>query len=203
MPVVTNAGCDGETIAHFHLVLNERAHLLLVIDEVRVARVLSECRGEVGSIVLERCGEHGDAVGGQCGREGVSAELVGQVVEGAAAEVRGAGAPLHQVAAVRPGDDVGKAEVVLGPEGVGLRRAGKEITGQADAWTFGHILVAVGPVFADQRDLVERDGRERGIGVRNKIVFVVDGVVASSGQRLPAHALVLARPIFVAVLHVG
>ena len=51
------------------LILDERAHLLLVIDEVRVAGILREAGGQVGGVVLQGRLQHGDAVGGERGRQ--------------------------------------------------------------------------------------------------------------------------------------
>ena len=92
LPVVAQAGRNGEAVVELELVLDERAHLLLVIDEVRIAGVLREAGGQVAGVILQRGLQHRDAVGGQRGAEGVGAERVGVVVEGAAVDVRRADA---------------------------------------------------------------------------------------------------------------
>ena len=54
LPVVANAGRNGEALVDLPLVLNEGAHLLLVIDEVDIAGVLRESGGAVVGVVVER-----------------------------------------------------------------------------------------------------------------------------------------------------
>ena len=110
--------------------------------------------------------QHGDAVGGERGAEGIGAEGVGVVVVGAAVEVGHADAGLDHVAAAGPGDHVVEAEVVFGAERVVLRRAAGEVAGDGDARSFGSVGVAAGVVLADEGELVEEDGGERGVDVR-------------------------------------
>jgi hypothetical protein len=161
-----------------------------------------KAEGQVGGVVLER-GLHHVAVGIQRGAEGVSAECVGVIVEGAAADVRRAGSDLDQIAAVGPGGHLVDAEVVLGGEGVVLRRAGEEIARHADARSLGHVAVSAGIVLGHEGDLVEQRGRKGGVQVDHSVVFAVHVVVAGRGQRLAAHALILSVPVLIAVLRVG
>ena len=65
------------------------------------------------------------------------------------------------------------------------------------------LLLRAEVVLADDGDLVEQDGGERGVKVGDEVVFAVLVVVAGRGQRLIADALVLAGPVLIAVLHVA
>ncbi len=143
------------------------------------------------------------AIGPDRGTVRVCSQRICVVVEGAAVDVRRSEAGFDHVAAAGPGHHIVDAEVVFGVERVVLRRSGEEVAGDADARSFSHILVAARVVLAHDRNLVEHHGRQGRIHVGHEVVFVEFIVVACSGQRLSAHALVLAGPVLVAVLHIS
>ena len=87
LPVVANAGRNREPGIHLELVLDERAHLLLVIDEVHVAGILREPGRQIVCVVLSAVCSNAYAVRSQCGPKGISAERIGVVVKRAPADV--------------------------------------------------------------------------------------------------------------------
>ena len=89
------------------------------------------------------------AIGREGGTEGISAERVGVVVVGATADVGNADAELDQVAAARPRDHVGEAEVVFGAERVVLGGTADEVAGDRNARGLHHVGVVVEIVLAD------------------------------------------------------
>ena len=157
----------------------------------------------IGLVILERRLEHRDAVRRERRAKDVTAQRVGVVVEGAAIDVRSARTELDEVASVRPRHHVVNAEVVLGGERVVLRRASGEVALHGYAGRFGRVDVMAKVVFPNHRNLVQQYRRERRVQVNLEVVFVVAIVEAGRRQRLPAHSLILAGPVFIAVLGIG
>src|SRR5882762_5384532 len=67
-------------------------------------------------------------IGGETG-EGVGAELIGEIVGAAAADVWNVHAKIDEMLPVGPSDDVGAVKMIFGTTGIGLRAASGEKAG--------------------------------------------------------------------------
>lgn len=136
-----------------------------------VAGVLCEGGGQIAGVILKRRLGH-VAVSIKRRPEGVRAERVGVVVEGAAADVRNVGADRDGVAAARPRHHIADAEIVLGAQKVALRRSTEEIDDDAHVRCLGDVGVAVEVLLAHDGELVQHNRRKRRVEVSHGVVIL-------------------------------
>ena len=87
--------------------------------------------------------------GGEAG-EGVGAELIGEIIGAAAADVRNVDAEIQKMFAVDPGNDVSAVEMVFGAAGVGLRAATGKSAGDDELRGLGDAVAGL-IILADQK----------------------------------------------------
>ena len=145
LPVVAKTDGNGKFAIHPDGIFDKAGECFFQENQVPVALLNGDSRRGVGLKGHEA---------GEC----VSAELIGEIVCAAAADVRNVNTEIEELLAVNPGDDVGAVEMVFGAAGIGLCAATGKSAGNDDLRCFG-VAGAGLIVFADQKaELVDPGG---------------------------------------------
>src|SRR6266404_3996617 len=137
-------------------------------------------------------------VGGEAG-EGVGAELIGEIVGAAAADVGNVHAEIYKMFAVGPGEDVGAVEMVFGAAGVGLCAAAGEKARHDNLRSVGDAGARLIVLPYQKTQLIDQCGGESVAVADIDFVFDHRRVISGFGKHVSADALIFVGAVFVGI----